>query len=422
MFSAALLVQLPLALNPGYFSHDELQWAAFADAGVASPWGDVGAFQYRPLTFSLWMVLSRALFATPMLFHAVLVAWGALNATLLLATARGFGLAAKPAALGALAFVLTPYAAYVHGWAGCIADLLWLSCALLLALLVQQCRRPWLAGVIAAALTALALLGKEAAFAIPPLLAVAWWFDARRPRWLAAMLGAGAVAALSLALRAGVLLHAPREGGQYALSPWHLPLRWLEYQLFPPIVPLLESFNTLQRVGPALVAGLLWLGLLAALWQASRRLVALWLLGGVVALLPVLPLAGGFNHYAYGFAALGAMTVVAAWPLASRRGRMTIAAFALLTALHGGVVMWRMQQVGRIQAVFSPALAHAVRTHAGPLVLQLSPTAKDWIFRRLTHDIPRYDGVAIGDRVRMAGPGDRATHLILADGRLQPLP
>lgn len=422
VFAAALLVQLPLVLNPGYFSHDELQWAAFADAGVASPWQDTGAFQYRPLTFSLWMALSRALFATPMLFHAVLVAWGALNAALLFATARGFGLATKPAALGALAFVLTPYATYAHGWAGCIADLLWLSCVLLLALLVQQCRRPWLAGVIAATLTALALLGKEAAFAIPPLLAVAWWFDARRPRWLAAMLGAGAVAALSLALRAGVLLHAPREGGQYALSLWHLPLRWLEYQLFPPIVPLLESFNTLQRTGPALIAGLLWLGLLAALWQASRRLVALWLLGGFAALLPVLPLAGGFNHYAYGFAALGAMTVAAAWPLASRRGRTVIAAFALLTTLHGGVVMWRMQQVGRIQAVFSPALAHAARTHAGPLVLQLSPTAKDWIFRRLTHDIPRYDGVAIGDRVRIAGPGDRATYLILADGRLQPLP
>lgn len=422
MFVAALLLQLPLLLNPGYFSHDELQWAVFADAGVASPWHDVGAFQYRPLTFSLWMVLSRALFATPVLFHAVLVAWGALNASLLQGVGRGFGVATKPATVGALAFVLTPYAAYTHGWVGCIADLLWLSCALLLVLLVQQCGRSWLAGVISAAFTALALVSKEAAFAIPPLLAVAWWFDGRKSRWLTAMLGAGVMAALYLALRAGALLHAPHEGGQYALSPWHLPLRWLEYQLFPPIVPLLESFNTLQRTGPTLIAGLLWLGLLAALWQASKRLLAFWLLGGFVALLPVLPLAAGFNHYAYGFAALSAMTVAAAWPLASHRGRMAIATFALLTALHGGVVMWRMQQVGRIQAVFSPALADAVRTQSGPLVLQLSPTAKAWIFLRLTHDIPSYDGVAIGDRVHIASPGEHATHLVLPDGRLQPLP
>ena len=34
---AAFLLQLPLSLNPGYFSHDELQWAHFAQAGVQVP-------------------------------------------------------------------------------------------------------------------------------------------------------------------------------------------------------------------------------------------------------------------------------------------------------------------------------------------------------------------------------------------------
>ena len=28
VLAAVLLAQLPLVLNPGYFSHDELQWAA----------------------------------------------------------------------------------------------------------------------------------------------------------------------------------------------------------------------------------------------------------------------------------------------------------------------------------------------------------------------------------------------------------
>ena len=98
---AALLLQWPLAFNPGYFSHDELQWAAFADGDLLAPWRDVAAFQYRPLTFSLWMLLSRLLFDTPVAFHAVLVAWGSLHAGLLFAIGRRFGMPPWPAAAGA---------------------------------------------------------------------------------------------------------------------------------------------------------------------------------------------------------------------------------------------------------------------------------------------------------------------------------
>lgn len=422
VFALACLLQLALVLNPGYYSHDELQWAVYAVDGVQVPWLDLSAFQYRPLTFNLWMLLSRALFDTPMLFHAVLVAAGALNAALLFPVGRGFGMQPRHAALGALAFVLSPYAVYTHGWVGCIADLLWVGCVLLLALCVQRTGRTLLAGVAAALLTAIAFLAKEAAFAIPPLLALAWWFDGRKTKWLAAMLASGAVAALYLGLRLDVLLNAPREGSQYVLSAWHVPLRWLEYQVFPPIVPLQEAITTLQRPLPALVAGVLWLGLLMALWQAGRCFAALFLLGGIAGLLPVLPLASAWNHYAYGFAAIAAMTVAASWPQASRMGRLAIGTFALLTVLHGGAVMWRMQQVGHIQAVFSPALAQAVhaRTDAGVVVLRSGPGIKPWIVQRLTHDIPRYDGIDIGNRVRIAADSEAADYVVQPDGSLKP--
>ena len=417
----ACLLQLPLALNPGYYSHDELQWAVYAADGVQVPWLDVSTFQYRPLTFKLWMLLSRALFDTPMLFHAVLVVAGALNAALLFAVGRGFAVPARPAMAGALVFVLSPYAVYTHGWVGCIADVLWVGCALLLALCVQRTKRPLVAAFSAALFTGLALLAKEAAFAIPPLLALAWWFDGRKPKWLFAILASGAVAALYLGLRIDVLLNAPREGSQYVLSAWHAPLRWLEYQLFAPIVPLQEAITTLQRRLPALIAGILWLGLFGALWQAGRRQVALFLLGGIAALLPVLPLASAWNHYAYGFAAIATMTVAAAWPTASRIGRIAIGVFTVLVVLHGGAVMWRMQQVGRIQSVFSPALAEAARAHSdkAPVMLRIGTGIKPWIVQRLTHDIPRYNGVEIGDRVRLAGEGETADYIVLSDGRLQ---
>lgn len=422
VFIAALLLQLPLVLNPGYYSHDELQWAHFAGTGMRVAWLDVATFQYRPLTFNLWMALSRALFDTPVLFHAVLVGWGSANAALLGAVGYGFGMRAWPAALGALAFALSPYATYTHGWVGCIADLAWVSCGLLIAICAQHGGKTWVAAACAVLFTATALLAKEAALAIPALLAVAWWFDGRKRAWLAATLASGTVAALYLGLRLDTLLHAPRDGVQYAIGPLNVPLRWLEYQLFPPIVPLVETFTTMQRIVPVLVAGALWLGLFAALWQASRRLAALFLLGGLAALLPVLPMASSFNHYGYGFAAVASMAVAAAWPKASRAGRIAIALFAALSVLHGGSVMWRMQQVGRIQSLFSPALAQAVRAQAdGRVVLRLDPRAKEWVFRRLTHDIPRYHGVDIGGRVRIAADGESADYLVQPDGRLQPL-
>ena len=422
LFAIALLLQWPLVLNPGYFSHDELQWAHFAETGTRVSWLDVATFQYRPLTFNLWMALSRALFDAPMLFHAVLVAWGSLNAVWLCKAGRGFGMRAWPAALGALAFALSPYAAYTHGWVGCIADLIWVSCALAIALCAQRAGKAWIAAACAMLFTTAALLAKEAALAIPAMLAVAWWFDGRTPKWLAAMLASGAVAALYLALRLDTLLHAPREGMQYAIDPLNVPLRWLEYQVFPPIVPLLETFTTLQRIAPALVAGMLWAGLFAALWRAGRRIAAVFLLGGIAALLPVLPMASSFNHYAYGFAAVASMAVAAAWPSASRAGRIAIVLFGALTVLHGGFVMWRMQQVGRIQSTFSPALAQAVRADSdGVVALRLDPQAKEWVFRRLSHDIPRYDGVDIGGRVRLVGAGEAADYLVRPDGRLQPL-
>lgn len=432
VFALALLGQWPLLANPGYFSHDELQWAAFAgsDGPIRwSSWTAIGAFQYRPLTFNLWLWLSRQLFAQPQAFHLVLVAWGAGNAALLCALARRLGVATAPAIVAALVFALGPFAAYVHGWVGTIGDLVWLSCALLAGLVATRWPRAIVAATAAAAFTALGLLAKEAAAAIPLLLALAWWFDGRKRHWAAATLAAGAVVALYLALRIGVLLHAPREGAQYALSAAHVPLRWVEYQLFALLPNVFEAFTMLARgIGSRIVvAGLLWLALLAALWRGSPRIAAIFLLGGIAALAPVLPLGSSWNHYGYGFAAVTAMAVAADWQRAPRWGRGVIAVCALLCLWHGANVMRTMRHVGQVQAVFSPALAEAVAAHASgsrgdlPLRLRPAPDADAWIFARLTHQIPSYRGVPIGERVRLVAADAPADAVIAADGRIQPL-
>lgn len=423
VFAVVVLVQLPLLRNPGYFSHDELQWAAFAGQGVRVPWGALDAFQYRPLTFNLWMLLSRALFAHPPLFHALCVGWGAANATLLCVLARRFGLPSASAAVGAVVFALGPSASYVHGWVGTLGDLAWVSCALLAALCVQRWSRAWVGVVAGVVFTALALLAKEAAVVLPGLAALAWWCDARRgAAWRAATLASAAVVALYLALRLPVLLHARAADAAYAVSLGNVPMRWLEYQVYPLLVRKFETFTTFARGVDhrILVAGVLWLALCVVLWRSGWRLLVLFLVGGVVALAPVLLLGASWPHYAYACSALVTMAGAAAWTQAGRGGRTLLAIVAVLCVWHGFNVMRTMRVVGDVQAVFSPALADVLRARSGGVRLALAPDAKAWMFERLTHDISSYAGVPIGPRVTLVDVGD-ADFVIEPDGRLRPL-
>ena len=93
---------------------------AFADQGViaASVWAQVDTFQYRPVTFSLWLWLSSRLFAHPQLFHGLMVVWGGLNAVLLARLMVRLGVGAKAAFVGAVVFAMSAFAVQTHGWAG----------------------------------------------------------------------------------------------------------------------------------------------------------------------------------------------------------------------------------------------------------------------------------------------------------------
>lgn len=426
VLALVLLAQLPLVLNPGYFSHDELQWAARADAGGRFPWLGFDAFQYRPLTFNLWSWLSRELFATPQAFHAVVVALGALDAMLLAMVLRRFGASAAVAAVAALVFALGPYAAYVHGWVGTLGDLLWVGFALLCAGLATRARPAWALAVAALLLAVAGLLAKEAALSIPALAAVAALLDvSRRRRWLAVLAGSAVPALAYVTLRHGVLAEVAPQDAAYAWRLAHLPQRWLEYQLYPPNLPVFEAHNTLSRGFDARtgVTALLWLALVAALARAHWRWAAAFVLGGLAALGPVLVLGTAANQYAYAFAALTAGVVALAWPRLPRWGRIVAWLLALLLVLHGLNVMRQVRKVGEVQAVFSPALAAAVADAAPGAVVRLSPAADaaPWMFQRLAHDIPSYRGVAIGPRVRFVEPGAPADFVIAADGRLQPV-
>ena len=85
--------------------------------------------------------------------------------------------------------------------------------------------------------------------------------------------------------------------------------------------------------------------------------------------------------------------------------------------------MRTMRDIGEVQAVFSPALAEAVQAHGGdtPLRLRVADDARPWIFKRLTHAIPSYRGVPIGDRVQLLEGDVPADAVVTADGHITPL-
>jgi hypothetical protein len=421
---AGFAAQALLWLNPGYFSHDELQWGAFAAAAPSLAelpwvsWVDVGIFQFRPLTFNLWLPLSWLLFDTPRLFHALFVALGTGNALLLFGLLRRrFGTA--PALAGFVMFLLGPYAAWVHGWVATLADLLWVAAALLIAWLLETGQRRHVAWIALGSLllTAAALLAKEAALAIPALLGLGWLVRGLDRRWLAALGGASVAAGLYLMLRLAPI-DAGSSAGSYAWSAGNIPLRLAEYFVFPWLLERSEPTSvwlpqpTFHWVIALSMLGLLLIGLLRAGWRGA----ALWLLASVVALGPTLLLGAPSNQYAYGFAAVLAAAVAQAWT----RSRYWLLLPLLVWVLHGLHIQMTMYGVGHIQQRFHADLIVELERDRDASVVVWAEH-RSWIYHRLTHEIPAYRGVGIGPRVRVVDQPDIATHRAARDGSLHPL-
>jgi hypothetical protein len=409
-FAAFALANLGHLSNPGYFSHDELQWGWYAQRGLAYDWLDNGVFQYRPLTFQLWLPIARALFAHPHWYHALWIALGFGVCALLFATLRRAGAAPRIALFGAAAFALNPYAMYVHGWVATLAELLWTACALGIAWFALDVRRtPRAAGLAALALTALALCAKEAALAIPPLLALGWTLTRER-RWCAALLGSAVPTVLYLAARLPTLLFAARPEGAYAWSLAHVPARWVEFQVWPLIPHLLEMSSLfLARPGRLLLPACVAAATVLAVLQAHRRSGVALLAAPAIAIGPAIVLATGYPQYGYAASIATWSCIAWSWPTMRRTGRAVVGLVLLANFWHGANVQREMRRVGGIEAVFSPSL-HTRIVHPGTPLTLIPDVASDvWIYRRLSWHLPeaqRQVDIALdGDGLRVRRDG-----------------
>lgn len=426
----ASLAGLPLVANPGYFHIDEYAWQHIADpqsgyVARALDWGAIEKPQYRPLTFHLWVWLSRMLFATPMLFHAVFVLGTAVVAMLLARALRAAGTRPAVALGAAVAFALHPYVAFTTGWVGTLADLLWVAALLALFGVVLSRASVATVAIGSVVLTLLALLSKEAAVAIPAILGCGLVLCPRSPRWHAATWPSALLVLLYLVLRWPALT-AAQPGAHYAIVLDAMPAQWLDYQLYP-LLPNAAGMTALpQALAPAWpwafgVALLAWLALLAVLWRAGPRFVWLWLAAGTAALLPVLPIAGAISgRYGYGFAAVGVGVIALAWDRLSRGGRAVVLVCLLPMLLHTAATWIELRRIGVRQAHYMPAIAEALRrSPEGRVRLHLAPGAQAAWWMTQVSFVERQP---VRGHVRFVPADAPADATVTADGSLVPDP
>jgi hypothetical protein len=426
---AALIVQLPLVFNPGYFSHDELQWLSFADVPWPEiPWNgwfDFKPFQYRPLTFNLWLVLAHLFGYNPMTMHLLRVMGGAIVALLLRATLVSLGVTATRASIAVLVFLLLPEVIYTHAWIGTYADTLCLGFTLGAMLLTLRADRATsLAAMLRAALavsllTALALASKESAVLLPVLLLLAAL--RRRDRLLAAAIaGSAIVVAAYLVLRLDTILFSPRDGGGYEWSLAYIPTRLVEYAIYP------FEFDRFDAIGAfwdthRRFAVMCWLATVTIAAAAGWRALAFFCIGWIVALGPILILEFSASQYAYLAAAFLCGFFAAIWIRLPGLARATLAGLALVALVHGQYVAGEMRRIGSIQHNLYEDLPQLVATHAEPVRIKAERTQEDIILRRLVYEIPSYRHIPLGDHVLAVDHADAqsADYVMSAEGQLR---
>jgi hypothetical protein len=428
LFAALALVlvvlYLPLATNPGWLSHDELQWgrAAQVDRLADLPWVGwtaVDTFQWRPLTFNLWLLASWVAFDSPVAMHSLWIVLGGFVCVLLFLCLRAAGATRSLAGVAAAVFAVNPYAVYVHGWTATLAELLWVGCGLALALTVLRAaddawRVPAAAGL---GLGTLALLSKEAALALLPLLALAWWLSGRDRRWLSAAMGCALPILAYLALRGPLLLFGERPFDSYAWSLAATPVRWSEFMLWPFLVTAFELDGVAQASSARIaLAAVMALTLFAIAFRAGNRIGIALLLGGGIAIGPALVLLHAYPQYGYAGSLLSVACLALAWPRLGAVARTGLMVATLLAGWHGFNVQREMRRAGELETVFTPALEGVLRQR-GAARLVAERGADAWIYTRLALAAP---GNSDAER-RVVVVADRAaaTHVIRADGRIE---
>ena len=378
-------------------------YGIFSDPAITSPDGWLrlwGLSQTRPLTYLTYWLNYQAGGTNPLGYHAFNLALHLAAALLAFECLRRM-LPGRAAWLAAAIFAVHPIQAesvdYIWGRSMVLASLLCFG-----SLLAWLSGRRWMAVECFAA----ALAAKEECAAFPLVLGLLWIFpgqadrlpDRHRAKWpLAAMLLLSLAAGLRVIYAAAVTPGAQAGAGagitpaHYALTQGVAILRYLRLLM----VPWGFTIDPDIPVPPPWLGALAWAAILCAAALAWRRRTVwgLWLLAGLVLLLPsssVFPaadLAADRRMYL----PLVAFAAAAAVPLSRIRSTF-IPALAIAVLLAGSVyrtAVWRSDQ-----ALWREALAHAPR--------KVRPRIQ------LARSLSPPEALRLLDEARRLAPGDPA--------------
>lgn len=319
IFVIGFLSQILLWINPGFYSHDELQWrdvvlqkglqgfiAQLSEFHVGESFG----YPVRPLTFLILGLEGLLVENGAQLVHAISVLVTGAVGSLLYWILLRHGLGVKTALSAGLIFLLLPTTVLATGWSAALMDqwfvLFGLGGILLTQSFLKSQRLVYLAGV--SMMQILALMSKETAIVWPAIFLILYYFfiaNSRRGTIGALQLfcawGIPTLIYASWRLNAVLASFSDSTQGGYSASIENLPINIFAYFSFPFLTPITELHTYTLLPIWALVFGVLahlfcvfW-----ALFQFGVRSAVGYLVVYFGFVAPLLFIEGLGSHYLY---------------------------------------------------------------------------------------------------------------------------
>ena len=305
VFFVGIVLNIGIAMNPGYFSHDEISWGLKVfDVGFNqiefSSIFSYNDFHYRPLNFNLWLFLSYFLYDKPQLFHFFVLCWGVVNSILFYSVMLKLDIRKHVALIAAVFSTCMPSIVFVNGWIGTIGDIAWLFFCFSSFLIFLSF--PNVIGfVLSLFLFVVALMFKETAVVYPGFVfiyLIRERFSSRKS--LIYFLCTTLIFIAYIYLRFDFLFAKNVAG--YSTSLYNIPLRLLEYFLYPFLWMDIEIHGmfSIYSTEKLITSLLLHVALIFLVCRASLMRYFYYISLYFVASVPMLILASSLPHYMYG--------------------------------------------------------------------------------------------------------------------------